>query len=498
MMISRATPVMAFNPKFRKDITLIPQTMMPRVVVTPSTEKDLIDVADWWGRCFSPFVQNLLALAELVDVPMKPKFIEHVITCRFGDPMELIMPYGAIGLLLDNYPDLSTVRRRAYVHLARIVRFPHAIKSWNGSECRFGDTNVFSHTLPDVTWPRDELATRADELFKITAQCKGFPKINITGEAVAGIAASSDVVIALGDLMLTPDEGYFLRTSANEVWSNPNGLHPHPRLSPQKAARLGGLIAFCLSILTPMPFTLSRVFMNLILERHRRATIKDPLQLVDPSTWRLFADGPQKLIGRTWDDPYLPGSTLRNGIIQTPEQAMEYREMILDIACGDTYEQNVITPLLEAMDHVIQIQQLRRWRLDDMAVILTPPSGRCTYDELCVGFTRMDGNADTWPQAQWFIEVVADFNESEQRKLFHFLAGLPAGRYVFSGVMDNVPRRKLGVLCRARWQGNQDTFYPKGIVCHNKIMLPDYSTKDVMRKKLTDLLAMPLNAVASC
>jgi E3 ubiquitin-protein ligase TRIP12 len=85
-----------------------------------------------------------------------------------------------------------------------------------------------------------------------------------------------------------------------------------------------------------------------------------------------------------------------------------------------------------------------------------------------------------------FLEVLSEFTEDQKREFLMFTIGAP--RLPLGGLKNLSP--KLTVVKKHPHNESQssDSILPSVMTCQNYIKLPDYSSKEVLRKKL--LVAM--------
>jgi alpha-tubulin suppressor-like RCC1 family protein len=85
----------------------------------------------------------------------------------------------------------------------------------------------------------------------------------------------------------------------------------------------------------------------------------------------------------------------------------------------------------------------------------------------------MDGYTKDSKVVQWFWDVVSSFTEKEKRNLLFFVTG-----------NDRVPLKGLSSLIfRVQRSGDNDNLLPAAHTCFNIISFPEYSTKDILRKR---------------
>lgn len=80
-----------------------------------------------------------------------------------------------------------------------------------------------------------------------------------------------------------------------------------------------------------------------------------------------------------------------------------------------------------------------------------------------------------------FLEVLSEFTEDQKREFLLFTIGAP--RLPLGGLKSLSP--KLTVVKKHPQNESQpaDTILPSVMTCQNYIKLPDYSSKEVLRKK---------------
>ncbi|MEQ2276772.1 hypothetical protein XENORESO_008730, partial [Xenotaenia resolanae] len=93
--------------------------------------------------------------------------------------------------------------------------------------------------------------------------------------------------------------------------------------------------------------------------------------------------------------------------------------------------------------------------------------------------TQYEGVNDKHPTIQMFWKVFDELTEEQKKDFLWFLTGF-----------RKVPVTGMGQI-RMRIQilsGSHDQHFPESLTCHSILQLPVYSTKEIMRKRLTEAL----------
>lgn len=95
--------------------------------------------------------------------------------------------------------------------------------------------------------------------------------------------------------------------------------------------------------------------------------------------------------------------------------------------------------------------------------------------EKSIEYDGCDKNNQT---VKWFWEIVKEFNEEHKKLLLKFVTG--SERTPLKGVSD----LNMAIMV----QGLDDERLPSAHTCFNHLVLPTYSSKEVMKKKLLQAL----------
>jgi E3 ubiquitin-protein ligase TRIP12 len=82
-----------------------------------------------------------------------------------------------------------------------------------------------------------------------------------------------------------------------------------------------------------------------------------------------------------------------------------------------------------------------------------------------------------------FLEVLSEFTEEQKREFLMFAIGAP--RLPLGGLKNLSPRLTVVKKHPHNERQSADSILPSVMTCQNYIKLPDYSSKDVLKKKLS-------------
>ena len=122
------------------------------------------------------------------------------------------------------------------------------------------------------------------------------------------------------------------------------------------------------------------------------------------------------------------------------------------------------------MEMVICGTKLEAWPVDYLKENIMPMHG---YSQGSTTFNN-------------FLEVLSEFNEDQKREFLMFTIGAP--RLPLGGLKNLSPKLTVVKKLPHNETTNGDSMLPSVMTCQNYIKLPDYSSKDILRKKL--LIAM--------
>jgi len=477
--VSRACALLYINPMGEQIITFMPTQTEPHVVVTPSTENDVI--AAMASSPFSPFVRNLFELCVRYDVKVSKEDCDGLLHARGFDIVEAIAPYGSLQRLLLQHRRLFTYAISGAVLLMGVTRLSTAVDIWN-KEYRLLDrpSLVLQPTCPSVCAPRAEISDRGYAFLDLMRKCSGYPLYLNTDTRNVPNDGKLDFVTEFGLYMSISSMGYFLTTTHSQTRCvNPHGLYPNPGMGYTQRATLGHYLAYALTTCVPLPFKLSPVFLNMLVDPERREHFDDPLALAHPTLAQQLAN-PAAFIGDTWFNPY-GDRPFDDGIIETMEDAEEYADLLRDAVVGAPYEESVVADVLSAMSNSIIVENLRKWHIEDLYRAFNVLDAPWTLELVAELFPRAGGSAEAWPQGQWFLETLVELPPATQQDITHFCCAvmMPHSSVKKGDEMKVVP---LAVLRPDSRTGDPDTLVLRANPVKKVILLPSYSTKEVMRK----------------
>uniref|UniRef100_A0A7S1KNI6 HECT-type E3 ubiquitin transferase n=1 Tax=Percolomonas cosmopolitus TaxID=63605 RepID=A0A7S1KNI6_9EUKA len=107
--------------------------------------------------------------------------------------------------------------------------------------------------------------------------------------------------------------------------------------------------------------------------------------------------------------------------------------------------------------------------------LLVCGSPKLDFDELKKGARYSEGYTEDSQQIHWLWDILTEFNEDEKRRFLHFCTG--SDRSPISGLSST----QLVVIPN----GDDDQRLPSASTCFNLLLLPKYTSKDILRDRLT-------------
>jgi len=143
-----------------------------------------------------------------------------------------------------------------------------------------------------------------------------------------------------------------------------------------------------------------------------------------------------------------------------------------------------ISAFREGFDKVIPLKYLKIFESDEIEALVCGGNQNEAWDKKTLedNFIPAHGYTSTSKSFKNFIKIVSEFNSEERRTFLKFVTG--AERLPFGGFKHLTP--KLTVVKKQPNFNHEhaDQYLPSVMTCQNYVKLPDYSTQEVMQKKL--------------
>jgi hypothetical protein len=165
---------------------------------------------------------------------------------------------------------------------------------------------------------------------------------------------------------------------------------------------------------------------------------------------------------------------IENGdtVAVTEENKEEYLDLIQQWLFRGRFEPG-LTHLLEGFHRHIPIKELEHFKLDEMQAII---GGRASIDAMDiqrdVEFTG--GFDETSPQVAWLWEVLDAFDQENLSRFLSFVTGCPS-----------LPVDGLQPPLMLTHTEGTDSVLPRAHTCFNQLVLPKYSSFEVLKERLT-------------
>ena len=165
---------------------------------------------------------------------------------------------------------------------------------------------------------------------------------------------------------------------------------------------------------------------------------------------------------------------IENGdtVAVTEENKEEYLDLIQQWLFRGRFEPG-LTHLLEGFHRHIPIKELEHFKLDEMQAII---GGRASIDAMDiqrdVEFTG--GFDESSPQVAWLWEVLDAFDQENLSRFLSFVTGCPS-----------LPVDGLQPPLMLTHTEGTDSVLPRAHTCFNQLVLPKYSSFEVLKERLT-------------
>ncbi|GMH39269.1 hypothetical protein BSKO_07167 [Bryopsis sp. KO-2023] len=200
--------------------------------------------------------------------------------------------------------------------------------------------------------------------------------------------------------------------------------------------------------------------------------------------------GPVLIDGSPLEDMYIdfslpgyPEYELRqiNSEFVTKATLQAYIDTVVNATLVEGIEHQV-SAFRVGFEEVLLLDSLDYFYDDEFDILLRGTQEKWTVEKLneCVSFSH--GYTRQSEQAQWLLEVLAEFDGCKQRRFLQFLTGSPrlppGGIGALSPKLTVVQRLSIGS------EGDSANDLPSVATCVNFLKLPKYGGKEVMQKRL--------------
>lgn len=177
-------------------------------------------------------------------------------------------------------------------------------------------------------------------------------------------------------------------------------------------------------------------------------------------------------------------------IVQTNKD--EYLELSIDF-----YTKQIIvsqlTAFLEGFYKVIPLEILQVFEINELEMIIygTP---LINLEDWKTNSIYKGAYYSNHQIIQWFWEIISGFSQEELAKILQFCTG--SSRTPIDGFRNLMSNRgKIAKFCIESSKFSKENSFPKGHTCFNRLELPMYPSKEVLKEKLVFLVKSDLEGV---
>ncbi|TID31093.1 hypothetical protein CANINC_000337 [Pichia inconspicua] len=202
----------------------------------------------------------------------------------------------------------------------------------------------------------------------------------------------------------------------------------------------------------------------------------------------------------TWDDHTIDGATVSDlmlsfvlpgyeeielipegsDVLVTSSTLMEYIEKLIYFTLdGGILEQ--IKSFVEGFSEIFPFTSLKLFSSDELARLSGTEIENWSADTLSSVIHADHGYTKNSQQIQWLIEIMSTFDKDERRSFLKFITGSP--RLPYDGFKGLSPPFTV-VLKHSEDKLKPDDYLPSVMTCANYLKLPQYSSYEIMRKKI--------------
>ncbi|CAM0137538.1 unnamed protein product [Umbelopsis sp. WA50703] len=158
----------------------------------------------------------------------------------------------------------------------------------------------------------------------------------------------------------------------------------------------------------------------------------------------------------------------------------EYLELVIDAVTGSSIARQV-EAFRNGFDGVFPVNDLRLFLPEELVSLFGKTEEDWTFETLSDAIKADHGYNMESKAIKYLLEIMTEFNEEERREFLQFITGspkLPIGGWKNLSPMFTIVRKPHEPPLIS------DDYLPSVMTCVNYLKLPDYSTKDAMRKRL--------------
>lgn len=202
----------------------------------------------------------------------------------------------------------------------------------------------------------------------------------------------------------------------------------------------------------------------------------------------------------SWDDHRIDGATVSDLMLSfvlpgyeeiklipegdeisvTSNNLSEYIEKLIYFTLdGGISEQ--IKAFVEGFSEIFPFTSLKLFSSDELSRLAGTEVENWSADTLSSVIHADHGYTKNSQQIKWLIEIMSTFDKDERRKFLKFITGSP--RLPYDGFKGLSPPFTV-VLKHSEDELKPDDYLPSVMTCANYLKLPQYSTYEVMRKKI--------------
>jgi E3 ubiquitin-protein ligase TRIP12 len=299
--------------------------------------------------------------------------------------------------------------------------------------------------------------------------------IRFLGEAGIGVGPTHEFFTLFSEQLCTASTDLWRseRTLGDYVFDR-DGLFPRPDASLDLMRVVGTLCAKALSMSTVVSFSFNPAFFSLV--RGEEVDVGD----VDPALARSLG-WPEGLLDLPFTYSGIPTLQMAAAECVTSQNVSNYVGLVRMYTCGEVLRQ-VAAAFRQGFSAVIPWEAMNVFSCEEVCKLLRGDACAFTREDLRKNVQNAHGYQDDSPQIGMLFDVLLEFSDGDRSLFVKFVTGakaLPIG-----GLAALMP--KLTVALRVTENGAlPDATFPSVMTCANYLKLPEYSTKEVLRDRLT-------------
>jgi len=426
-ILSRSTSLFYLNPLARGEIIITCNNVSPPKneemssdckYVTATSLED-ISKLPMASPVASRNVKHVIDNFEIMGLGITSDRLSASLVDRMLDPAEALLPYSPTAKLVSQHPtwfDQNIVDKMTRWHLMPLTA---SLPAW--AEDANLNLQLPKLVIREVTIRRDDVLRQG---LGFLASIKSFSceyRIKFTNTNMSLAESTQEFARLFGVALIDAGKKYLMEFFEDAGAGNKVRVrYPQPNISCEDAHALGAYIGFCIRNRVHLPFLLAAPFI-----------------------WMLQT-------GVVPDKPAIP--------------------------VGPTYEMDVVRHMINGVDEFVCVNIIKDMDNAMFTKLIQSSDSVSLIDEN--GISRLDGDANTWPQGQWFVEIFSGLDLAAKARFLKYYDGKN-----YEVQRDTIYPEYMITIQRLA-HSSPDLCYPVPDEITGNLCIPNYTSYDVMEMSI--------------